>query len=208
MYLNKSTIFFAQIFEYLIKDNNKDFGKYAEYYTPNVIARIIVRILVKHHWLRGVVSMLSNNFATTGTIVSIIIIDKQNSSDKVMLMDASKLGEKVKEDGKNQKTVLKPEEIEKIVNTFNNEEVVDDFSILVSYEEIAKKNCSFSTGQYFEVKINYVELAAEETVQREFCSYDTVKDNYPKYVLSLDDFDFSQNGIIHKNIIKWLLEEK
>ena len=50
-------------------------------------------------------------------------------------------------------------------------------------------------------------LATEETVQREFGAYDFVKDNYPKYVLSLDDFDFSQNGIIHKNVIKWLLEE-
>lgn len=119
-------------------------------------------LCVKHHWLRGVVSMPSNIFATTGTNVSIIIIDKQNTSDKVMLMDASKLGEKVKEDGKNQKTVLKPEEIEKIVNTFNNEEVVDDFSILVSYEDLAKKNCSFSAGQYFEVKIDYVELTPEQ----------------------------------------------
>ncbi|MCR5125293.1 MAG: ATP-binding protein [Treponema sp.] len=50
-------------------------------------------------------------------------------------------------------------------------------------------------------------LATEETVQREFGAYDFVKDNYPKYVLSLDDFDFSQNGIIHKNVIKWLLAE-
>lgn len=49
-------------------------------------------------------------------------------------------------------------------------------------------------------------LATDETVQREFGAYDFVKDNYPKYVLSLDDFDFSQNGIIHKNVIKWLLE--
>ncbi len=48
---------------------------------------------------------------------------------------------------------------------------------------------------------------SEETVQREFGVYDSVKDNYPKYVLSLDDFDFSQKGIIHKNVIKWLLEE-
>ena len=119
-------------------------------------------LCVKNHWLRGVVSMPSNIFATTGTNVSIIFIDKENTSDKVMLMDASKLGEKVKEDGKNQKTVLKPEEIEKIVNTFNNSEVVDDFSILVSYEDLAKKNCSFSAGQYFEVKIEYVELTPEQ----------------------------------------------
>ena len=50
-------------------------------------------------------------------------------------------------------------------------------------------------------------LASDETVEREFGVYSNVKDNYPKYVLSLDDFDFSQNGIIHKNVIKWLLEE-
>lgn len=51
-------------------------------------------------------------------------------------------------------------------------------------------------------------LASDETVEHEFCVYSSVKDNYPKYVLSLDDFDFSQNGIIHKNVIKWLLEEQ
>jgi len=50
-------------------------------------------------------------------------------------------------------------------------------------------------------------LASDETVQREFGAYDSVKDNYPKYVLSLDKFDFSQNGIIHKNLIEWLLEK-
>ncbi len=50
-------------------------------------------------------------------------------------------------------------------------------------------------------------LAAEETVQREFGAYDSVRDNWPKFVLSLDKFDFSQNGIIHKNLIEWLLEK-
>lgn len=49
-------------------------------------------------------------------------------------------------------------------------------------------------------------LASEETIKREFGAFNSVKDNYPKYVLSLDKFDFSQNGIIHKNIIDWLLE--
>ena len=49
-------------------------------------------------------------------------------------------------------------------------------------------------------------LASEETIKREFRAFNSVKDNYPKYVLSLDKFDFSQDGIIHKNIIDWLLE--
>ena len=78
-----------------------------------------------------------------------------------MLVDASKLGSKVK-DGKNQKTVLSYEEIEKIENTFINQEVVDDFSVQVTYDEIKDKNYSLSAGQYFEVKIEFVELTPEE----------------------------------------------
>ena len=54
--------------------------------------------------LAGVVSMPSNIFATTGTNVSILFIDDSNKG-KVILIDASNLGEKIK-DGKNQKTVL------------------------------------------------------------------------------------------------------
>ena len=76
-------------------------------------------------------------------------------------MDASKLGIKVK-DGKNQGTVLREEEIEKIVNTFAKQEVIDDFSVEVTYDQLKEKNCSFSAGQYFEVKIEYVELTEED----------------------------------------------
>lgn len=117
--------------------------------------------LVEEEIIKGVISMPSNIFATTGTNVSIIFIDKENKGKKVLLVDASKLGEKVKE-GKNQRTVLREDEIEKIVNTFSKQEKVEDFSVEVSYEEIKEKNCSFSAGQYFEVKIEYVELTEEE----------------------------------------------
>ena len=54
------------------------------------------------------------------------------------------------------------------------------------------------------VQVAYL-LATEETVKREFSVYNSVKDSYPKYVVSMDDFDFSQNGIIHKNIKDFLL---
>lgn len=67
-----------------------------------------------------------------------------------------------KKDGKNQRTVLSDEEIKKIEDTFINHEQVDDFSVVVSYDEIAEKNYSFSAGQYFEVKIEYVELTQDE----------------------------------------------
>ncbi len=114
--------------------------------------------LVDERMLAGVVSMPSNIFANTGTNVSILFIDKENQGD-VVLIDASNLGEKVKE-GKNQKTVLSHEE-EQIIHTFNNKEVVDDFSVVVSYEDFTAKNYSFSAGQYFEIKIEYVDISQE-----------------------------------------------
>lgn len=56
------------------------------------------------------------------------------------------------------------------------------------------------------IQVTYL-LASQETIDREFKVYDTIKDNYPKYVLSLDPFNMRQNGIIHRNIIDFLLEE-
>lgn len=50
-------------------------------------------------------------------------------------------------------------------------------------------------------------LADEKVIEREFKALEMIEDNYPKYVLSLDKVDFSRNGIIHKNIIDWLMEE-
>lgn len=49
-------------------------------------------------------------------------------------------------------------------------------------------------------------LADDSVIEREFGAFDNVRDNYPKYVISMDKFDMSQNGIIHKNIIDWLLD--
>lgn len=57
------------------------------------------------------------------------------------------------------------------------------------------------------IQVTYL-LDDENVSEREFGAYKQIEDNYPKYVLSMDKFDFSQNGIIHKNIIDWLLEEK
>lgn len=56
------------------------------------------------------------------------------------------------------------------------------------------------------VQVAYL-LTSEETINREFSVYDSIKDNFPKYVISLDEFDFSRNGIIHKNIRDFLLGE-
>ena len=117
--------------------------------------------LIENGWLRGVVSMPSNIFASTGTNVSVLLLDKKADNEHIVLMDASKLGETVKE-GKNQRTVLTPAEEAKIIDTFNQKIAVEDLSVVVSKEDIAAKNYSFSAGQYFEVKIEYVEITAEE----------------------------------------------
>ena len=121
--------------------------------------------MVEEKMLMGVVQMPSNIFANTGTNVSVIFIDKANKRDDVILIDASKLGEKVKE-GKNQRTVLRPEEVTRIIDTFINREEIDDFSVLVPFDSLKEKNYSFSAGQYFEVKIEYVDITAEEFQQR------------------------------------------
>jgi type I restriction enzyme M protein len=117
--------------------------------------------LVEEKMLRGVVSMPSNIFATTGTNVSILFIDKANTKGDIVLMDASKLGETVKE-GKNQKTLLSYDEEQLIIETFNKHEAKEDFTVVVSYEQIKEKNYSFSAGQYFDVKIEYTEMTPKE----------------------------------------------
>ena len=114
--------------------------------------------------LRGVVSMPSNIFANTGTNVSVVFIDK-SGVDKPVLIDASKLGETIKENG-NQKTKLRTEEIQQIVNTFRNKEVVEDFSVTPTFEEIKEKGYSFSAGQYFDIKIDYVDITEDEFNRR------------------------------------------
>jgi type I restriction enzyme M protein len=114
--------------------------------------------------LAGVVSMPSNIFATTGTNVSIVFIDAANQGD-VVLIDASGLGTKVK-DGKNQKTLLSEAEEDRIIATFNRKEAVEDFSVVVSYDDIAAKNYSLSAGQYFEVKIEYSDLTPAQFARK------------------------------------------
>ena len=116
--------------------------------------------MVESKILAGVVSMPSNIFATTGTNVSILFLDATNKGD-VVLIDASNLGTKVKE-GKNQKTVLSDAEEQQIIDVFNAKEAKDDFSVVVSYEDIKAKNYSLSAGQYFEVKIEYTDITKEE----------------------------------------------
>ena len=121
----------------------------------------LLKHIVKEHLVYGVISMPSNVFANTGTNVSVLFFDNSKSADKVILIDASKLGEEYQE-GNNKKVRLTPSEIDMIVDTFLHKKTVEDFSVAVSYGDIEAKKCSLAAGQYFDVKIEYVELTQEE----------------------------------------------
>ena len=136
----------------------------------NKIAFRIRQHIVSKKILRGVISMPSNIFANTGTNVSVVFLDA-NGSDKALLVDASNLGTKQKiKDTKNQRTYLSDGEINLIIDTFNHCQEIEDFSVLVSLDEIEQKNFSFSAGQYFKVKIEYVDLSPEEFRQK-ICNF-------------------------------------
>ena len=127
----------------------------------NKIAYNIRQRIVDNGWLRGVVSMPSNIFATTGTNVSVIFIDKENKDKKILLMDASNLGTEVKVN-KKQRTILSQDDVNQIISAFHACQNVDDFCVAVSAEEVVAKNYSFSAGEYFDIKIEYVDITAEE----------------------------------------------
>ena len=137
------------------------------------VEKSVLQKLVEEHIVYGCISMPSNVFATTGTNVSVLFFDnsrrienpkendERHKQDRVILIDASKLGEEYK-DGNNQRRRLRPEEIDLIVDTFAKKEAVDDFSVYVTYEEIIAKKYALAAGQYFDVKIEYVDMTPEE----------------------------------------------
>ncbi len=130
------------------------------------IEKNILQKIVEDKIVYGCVSMPSNVFANTGTNVSVLFFDKSASAEKVILIDASKLGEEYKDANGLKKVRLSNDEIERIVTTFLNKEAIDDFSVAVTYDEIKEKGYSLSAGQYFDIKIDYVDITEEEFNQR------------------------------------------
>lgn len=102
-------------------------------------------------------------------------------------------------------------------NTQNIDQILENIVCL----ELLRRNFKIFVGKKDESEIDFIAerngvkiyvqvaylLASEETVRREFSVYDSIKDNFPKYVISMDEFDFSRNGIIHRNIRDFLLGE-
>lgn len=151
------------------------------------IEKSIREQLVERGWLRGVVSMPSNIFASTGTNVSVLFIDKQADNEHIVLVDASKLGDTIKE-GKNQRTVLKPAEEQRIITAMNEKKAEEDFSVVITADAVRNKNYSFSAGQYFEVKIEYIDITPKEFA-----------DKMKSYQLNLDNL-FAESKELEKEI--------
>ena len=153
---DKKSMAIYQTFLQHILASLKDNGK-AAIVVPNGfltfnagIAKKIRKEIVDNNWLRGVISMPANIFATTGTSVSIIFIDKSRTDENqdIILIDATKLGKKVSlEDG--QRTILTTDDEKLIINTFKKQKSVDDFAALVTKKEIQNRSYSFLAGQYY-----------------------------------------------------------
>ena len=148
----------------------------------------------------GCVSMPSNVFANTGTNVSVLFFDKSATADKVILIDASKLGEEYKDANGLKKVRLNDDEIEKIVGTFQRKEAVEDFSVAVTYDEIKEKGYSLSAGQYLDIKIDYVDITEEEFNARMTSYKQTLAEQFTeshrleeKIMKQLDALQFNAN---------------
>lgn len=117
--------------------------------------------MISHNMIKSVISMPSNIFATTGTNVSIIFIDKKNSNKEILLANFTEYGTKIKE-GKNQKTVLSEKEIDEIIDIINNKKEVNLISLNVAKEVLENNNYFLAAGGYFDVMNDQKEISEEE----------------------------------------------
>jgi type I restriction enzyme M protein len=124
------------------------------------ICSTIRKRIVENGMFAGAISMPSNIFATTGTNVSIIFINKVTNG-KFTLIDASNLGTAVKE-GKNQKTILSSLEEKQIVDTFLSQEEIKDFSVYPTIEVLRARNYAFAPSQYFSIDVEHKNLSRKE----------------------------------------------
>ncbi len=102
----------------------------------------------------------------------------------------------------------------------NNQKNINQVLENIVYFEMLRRGYNIKIGKVDNLEINFVckkndetmyiqvsyLLASEDTKEREFSVLENIKDNYPKYVLSMDEFDMSRNGIKHVNLIEFLVK--
>lgn len=155
----------------------------------NGIEKTIREKLINEKWLNGVIIMPKNIFATTGTQVAVLFIDKSILNETPFLMDASSIGKQIKE-GKNKKTVLDKNDISNIVNSYLSRIPEANKSVLVSCDKISKKNYSFSAGQFFNAE-----------VKRRECSNEILKNDLASYKKTLTSLS-SKSATYNKDIFE------
>lgn len=111
------------------------------------------KYLIDNNMLTGVISMPSNIFSNTGTNVSLIFIEKNNTKTDVCLMDASNMGSKIKV-GKTEKTVLSKAEEESIINLYKDRKDVEGLIKVVSVEKTKENGIQINPGRYFDIKVD------------------------------------------------------
>lgn len=103
----------------------------------------------------------------------------------------------------------------------NNQKDINQVLENIVYFEILRRGYNVKTGKVDNLEVDFVckkndetiyiqvsyLLASEDTKEREFSVLENIKDNYPKYVLSMDEFDMSRNGIKHMNLIEFLIKD-
>ena len=106
-----------------------------------------------------------------------------------------------------------------------NYEVKNNINLVLEnivYMELLRRGYNVTVGKVGDKKIDFVcenqgdklyiqvayLLASEDTIEQEFGVYGCIRDNFPKYVITLDEFDMSRNGIKHRNIRDFLLQEE
>lgn len=156
---------------------------------------VVKQYLVDNHIISGAISMPSNVFANTGTNVSVLFFDKSQNNEKVVLMNASELGEEYKE-GRAKKRRLTTDEIEKIIQTYNNKSVENGFSTVVTFEDIKKSRYSLAANQYFTNILDYIEITHDE--------FENKINDYKRLLEKLNE----ESDILTKEIAKQLGELK
>ena len=117
--------------------------------------------LIDKKILRGVISMPNNIFSTTGTNVSVLLIENISKDEEVIFIDASKLGSKNEEVERNQKTVLSPTEQKIIVDTYLNQIETKDFSVKVTFDKIKNREYRLSPSSFFTYNLEYSPIEKE-----------------------------------------------
>ncbi len=140
----------------------------------------IRKYVVDKHMLRGVITMPKNIFSTTGTQVSVIFLENNDSDEEVLFIEAANLGSKSDESERNQKIVLSSEEKQLIINTYKERKVQNGFSVKADWNLIKKKEYRLSPSSYFEHKLEYEEYSKKQLSQNMISLVDSMRLYYSK----------------------------